>query len=152
MKTLAIYDRQPLLRLGLQLLIGSHYPSLCLREICSLDELSTNNRLDDVSIIILGLDLEYDMVNRKVIRNIHKKFPRAHVIIYADPIDDSRVLSYLDQDIAAYVSKQASEAEFLGRLHPILENKKHRLKKAKSADSGLSSLHEARVVAINHIL
>jgi len=152
MGTLAIYDRQPLLRLGLQLLIGAHFPSLCLRQICSLDELSTNNRLDDVSIIILGLDLEYDIINRKVIRNIHKNFSRSHVIIYADPIDDSRVLPYLDQDIAAYVSKQASEAEFLGCVRPILENKKHRLEKAKSADYGLSSPHEARFMTTNHIL
>lgn len=138
MKTIAIYDRQPLLRLGLQLLIGAHYPCFRLREICNLDDLPTQNRLGDVSVIILGLDLEYDTINRKALRNIQEKFPKARLILYADPIDDPQILPYLHQGIAAYISKQACETEFLGSVHSILENKKHSLEKEKSIGYGIA--------------
>ena len=123
MKTLVISDRQPLLRLGLKLVIQANCPHFCFHEISNVNELSAYHNPDNVSMIIIGLDLEYDRISPKILRKIKAKFPNAGLVIYADNIHDRRVLSYYELGIAAHVSKRAGEKELLCCLRSVIEEK-----------------------------
>ncbi len=125
LKTLVISDRQPLLRLGLKLVIQANCQTFCFHEISNVNELSAYDNPENVSIIIIGLDLEYDRINRKILRKIKAKFPDSRLIIYADDIHKSTVLSYYELGIAAHIPKRASEKELVCCLRSVLNGEKH---------------------------
>lgn len=124
MKTLVISDRQPLLRLGLKLVIQANCQPFCFHEISNVNELSGYFNPENVSIIIIGLDLEYDKMNPKILRKIKAKFPNSGLIIYADNIQNSRLLSYYELGIAAHISKLADEKELVYRLRSVMDGEK----------------------------
>ncbi len=125
MKTLLIYDRQPIIRLGLKLLMEQHYPLANVHEIRSVKELSVFGAPGDVSVILLGLDPESERVNPRIFKRIKEKFSKSALVLYADNIHHSQVLSYFRQGITAYVAKRAGEEELLSCLLYVMDNKRY---------------------------
>ncbi|WP_149242892.1 response regulator transcription factor [Dyadobacter sp. 32] len=125
MKTLLIYDRQPIIRLGLKLLVEQHYPLANVHEIRSVKELSVFGAPGDVSVILFGLDPECERVNPRIFKRIKEKFSKSALVLYADNIHHFQVLSYFRQGITAYVAKRAGEEELLSCLLYVMDNKRY---------------------------
>ena len=125
MKTIVIYDRQPIVRLGLKLIIEAYDQSFCFHQINSIDLLSAQNVPGEVFAIVLGLDPECEKVNSRMFKSIKDQFPNSCLIVYADNIHHCRVLSYFKQGVSGYVSKQACETEFVSCLRYVMDNKRY---------------------------
>ena len=81
MENLLIIDRQPMLRLGLKLLLASHLPTMRSFEAnCrySIRELFSREKF---SIIMLGIDPNREEIRPADIATIRNKFPNTKLIV-----------------------------------------------------------------------
>lgn len=125
MTQIAIVDRQPIFRLGLNLLIKKNYHSCSIHEANSFDEFCATNTCDDLSVFILGLDFEKDRIDQRLIKNIKKKFPKSRLVLYADHIKSMVLITCFRNGISAYLSRQTSESEIIECLKTVFDNKRY---------------------------
>jgi DNA-binding NarL/FixJ family response regulator len=125
MDQIVILDRQPMLRLGLKLLLTERYHSCDIYEARNYSEFCDNQPCNDVSIFILGLDMENDTFDLRLVRSIKRKFPKARLVIYADQMESMSVVMCFRNGISAYISKQSSETELVECLQSVSCNKRY---------------------------
>ncbi len=123
MENLLIIDRQPLLRLGLKLLIGSHLPALRLLEASCRYSLPDLLSRKSISIIMLGFDPDLEDVESADIVRIRNQFPKSKLVIYAGSLPKKQIQPFFDLGISAYLSKQASVDEIVKCLQATMQNR-----------------------------
>ncbi|WP_342088755.1 hypothetical protein [Dyadobacter sp. OTU695] len=107
MKNLLIIDRQPLLRLGVRLLVASHLPTVEIFEANCRHSLSEFYSKKNISMILLGFDTDREEVNRADVVRIQKQFPTTRLIVYAGCLSEDEIQSLLNLGIYAFLSKCA---------------------------------------------
>ncbi|MCE7043159.1 hypothetical protein [Dyadobacter sp. CY312] len=126
MDQIVILDRQPMLRLGLKLLLNEKYQEFSIREAHNFDEFCGCLQPDnDVSIFILGLDPEKEKTDLRIIRNIKRKFPDARIVLYADNMESMALMMCFRAGIAAYIPKQSTETELIECLQSVRCKKRY---------------------------
>lgn len=125
MTNIIIVDRQPLLRLGLRLLIGENFNCFSLFEAKTVEELISRSDDTGISIIILGFDSTSDNVNHIAYDSLREKFPQSSIILYADDLSQWKVITYFKHGVAAFLSKRAHEKEIVCCLQCVLQGNKY---------------------------
>ncbi|KAA0993501.1 response regulator [Dyadobacter aurulentus] len=120
MENILIIDRQPMLRLGMRVIIGAHFQTLSIHEAASISKVSESLDKPAISVILLGLDCESDTLDPEDLISIKKRFPKSRLIIYADQIQHWRALFKFPKSIAAFVSKKAHENELICCLKSVM--------------------------------
>jgi DNA-binding NarL/FixJ family response regulator len=107
MENLLIIDRQPLLRLGMRLLVASHLPTVNFFEANCRYTLPESYFKKNISMILLGFDPDREDVNKADVVRIQKQFPTTRLIVYAGCLSEDKIKSLLNLGIYAFLSKCA---------------------------------------------
>ncbi len=116
MENLLIIDRQPLLRIGLKLLIESHFPKFKLFEANCRYSLPASFSRKAMSITMLGYDPDHEQVEPADIARIRDQFPKSKLIVYAGEMPEQSISRLRELGVFAYISKQASVEELINCL------------------------------------
>lgn len=113
MENLLIIDRQPLLRIGLKLLIESHFPKINLFEANCRYSLPASFLGKAISITMLGFDPDQERIEPADIIRVRGQFPDSKLIIYAGELPEQIISQFFELGIFAYISKKGSVDELI---------------------------------------
>ncbi|WP_188931952.1 hypothetical protein [Dyadobacter endophyticus] len=104
---------KPLLRIGLKLLIESHFPKFRLFEANCRYSLPDSFPRKAMSITMLGFDPEHEQIEPADITRIRGQSPKSKLIIYAGNLPKKSVSLFHELGVFVHISKQASIDELI---------------------------------------
>ena len=124
MKTIAIIDRHPILRTGLDFFIKDHFKEVNILGSENVSAFQQSFPRQNPDLVILGFG-EHSNVNSLGFVNMMKKqYPKAALIVYDDKPDASLIVPYLKAGVNGYLSKQNSPNKLIECVDIVLKGKR----------------------------
>lgn len=113
MANLLVVDSQTAMRTGIKLLISDRYPDWTVYQFKTAMDFFDSN-LDVVpEIIMLGIDMENENTNLKQLLIVLNKLSHSSLVVCGEYLSNSKIESMFKSGILGYVSRKASEKEFI---------------------------------------
>jgi DNA-binding NarL/FixJ family response regulator len=125
MHTLAIIDKQPILRLGIRLFLEAKSKDFTILTADNMQHFTPMqpDHKPDLFIIGTGIGLKTD--NFELIKSIRKQFSDAAILLYDQKPDPALLPLYLKNGIKGYMSKQNDLEELHTCIWQVLAGKKY---------------------------
>lgn len=119
MSTVAIIDRFPLIRMGLNILLDEHFSEAKIIAVSHVNELAKDVEAD---LFILGIDVDADDDGQLMIAQFKSKFPWASLIVFGEGGLPAMTMSNLTDGVKGFISKQSSIEELATCIGTVLYN------------------------------
>ena len=113
MITIAIIDRYPIFRVGLELFIKKNADEISILTSNSLDHFIQFNFTENPDLIILGNTVEAPNIQCSLIIRLKQKNKLTRVIVYDDNPDFIKVSHYFKSGVTGYLTKASDMSELL---------------------------------------
>jgi len=113
MTTIAIIDKYPIIRLGLELFIRKHLNEISTLTFISLEYFTQFNFNDNPDLVILGNTTEVPNIQYELIVRLKRKNNQAKVIVYDENPDFIKVSRYFKSGVTGYLTKGSDLSELL---------------------------------------
>lgn len=125
MTTIAIIDKYPMMRMGLELFLKNNYQEAVFLESESLDMFAQNEPDRSPDLFILGYAHDLKVDNYKLIDGLRKKYLKAKIIVYDGNPEFLKVASYFQRGVTGYISKSSDGLELLRCISQVENGKNY---------------------------
>ena len=118
---IAIIDRHPILRMGLDFLLRNLYCESILLESVSINAFKRTYPDQNPDLIILAINQTDPRNNLPFINSAKKWYHSANIIVYDEESDPFMVSNYLDAGVQGYVSKQGKVTDLVACILDVMD-------------------------------
>jgi len=118
---IAIIDRHPILRIGLDFVLKNLYYESILLESVSINAFKRTYPDQNPDLIILAINQNDSRNNLAFINRTKKWYNAANIIVYDEESDPFMVSDYLDAGVHGYVSKQGKVTELVACILDVMD-------------------------------
>jgi len=135
MHTLAVIDKQPILRTGIRLFLKSNFNDITILTADSVESVIPlySEYIPDLFILGMGIGPKAEYFDS--IKAIRKQFPDAVILLYDQKPDTILLPLYLKAGVHGYISKQNDIEELDACIRQLLAGKKYICKQISDANS-----------------
>lgn len=123
MTTIAIIDKYPMIRMGLELFLKKNFQEAVVLESESLDRFEQNEPDQSPDLFILGYTHDSSVDHYELIVSLKKKYTKAKIIVYDGHPEFSKVASYFQGGVTGYISKSSDGPELLRCISQVENGK-----------------------------
>lgn len=125
MLTIALIDRQPIMRFGLTCYLKNYYRDMTIIEADDIVSLFQSNPKQSPDLIIWGTHDEAKDTNFSILTKTQNLYPATSVIIYDDRLINFNILYYSSSLVDGYLLKQNDPEELIVCVNKVLTGKKY---------------------------
>ena len=119
--SIAIIDKHPILRIGLDFILKHLYYESILLESVSISAFKKTYPDQNPDLIILAIGQTDSGNNLAFINSAKKWYNSANIIVYDEESDPCMVSDYLDAGVHGYVSKQGKITELVACILDVMD-------------------------------
>lgn len=125
MKTIAVIDKHPVVRAGLEIFIKNNFNEVTIIEFDSFYYFNKVNIDTAPELFIVGNTVELPSQQCSLIMKLKEKNPSAKLIIYDDNPDFLKVSQFVKSGVTGYVTKRSEMTELLNCIAEIQKGKNY---------------------------
>jgi len=118
---IAIIDRHPILRIGLDFVLKNLFYESILLESASINAFKKTYPDQNPDLIILAISQNDTRNNLTFINRAKKWYNSANIIVYDEESDPFMVSNYLNAGVQGYVSKQGKVTELVACILDVMD-------------------------------
>ncbi|MBE9461703.1 response regulator [Dyadobacter subterraneus] len=140
MITIALVDKHPVMRIGLNALLKDNFNDiLILESSCMTSFLKTNAKSD---VTILGINPDSNAGNLRFLNNLDNKDAFGPIIVYDEEPRPYLAISFLKAGVMGYLSKQNDESELIECITDVLIGNRYLCKEILGTNRDVSAFEK----------
>jgi two-component system invasion response regulator UvrY len=125
MHTLAVIDKQPILRIGIRLFLKNNFNDITILTADTIENVTPLHSECSPDLFILGMGIGPKTECFDSIKAVKKKFPHAVILLYDQKPDTVLLPLYLKAGVHGYIAKQNDMEELDECIRQLLAGKKY---------------------------